>query len=115
MQSWNDVIHHVLKLSVHKDVKVVKSTVLNPLKQGFTRSLGDFRGQIADFRRPMPDGKSIHIQEFAEHFLVHWDWRDPSLDPIGHLVQDAPHILIISSLVALTAFVIVLGFRGEKG
>lgn len=114
MKSWDGVTYRVLKFPVHKDIIVSKSTVANPIEEGFTRSVGDFKGQIADFRRPMPDGRSIHVREFAEHFLVHWDWRDPSLDPIGHLVQDAPHILVLFSLVALAVLGLVLGFGGEK-
>lgn len=113
MLTWNNVIPRVLKLPVHRDMAVAKSSILYPIKEGFMRSVGDFRGQIADFRRPMPDGKSIHVQEFAEHFLVHWDWRDPSLDPVGHLVQDAPHILLLCSLVGVVVLGLVLGFGGE--
>jgi len=38
------------------------------------------------------------MREYADRFLVHWDKIDPSGDPIGHLVQDAPHWIVIGAL-----------------
>ena len=37
---------------------------------------------------------NLHIREYNEKFLVHTDKIDPRKDPIGHLVHDAPEILI---------------------
>ena len=37
---------------------------------------------------------NLHIREHNEKFLVHTDRIDPRKDPIGHLVHDAPEILI---------------------
>ncbi|HJM26223.1 MAG TPA: hypothetical protein QF518_07635 [Nitrosopumilus sp.] len=37
---------------------------------------------------------NLHIREYNEKFLVHTDRIDPRKDPIGHLVHDAPEILI---------------------
>jgi len=37
---------------------------------------------------------NLHIREYDEKFLVHTDKIDPRKDPIGHLVHDAPEILI---------------------
>ena len=37
---------------------------------------------------------NLHIREYDEKFLVHTDRIDPRKDPIGHLVHDAPEILI---------------------
>jgi len=114
MDSWSNLIYRVLKLPVHQDIAVSKSAILSPLEEGFIESIGDFKGQVADFRRPMPDGRSIHVREFKKHFLVHWDFRDPSLDPLGHLVQDAPHILGLLSLAALVVLGLAVEFGGEK-
>ena len=37
---------------------------------------------------------NLHIREYDDKFLVHNDKIDPRKDPIGHLVYDAPEVLI---------------------
>lgn len=37
---------------------------------------------------------NLHIREYDDKFLVHTDRIDPRKDPIGHLVFDAPEVLI---------------------
>ena len=37
---------------------------------------------------------NLHIREYDDKFLVHTDRIDPRIDPIGHLVYDAPEVLI---------------------
>jgi hypothetical protein len=37
---------------------------------------------------------NLHIREYNDKFLVHTDKIDPRKDPIGHLVYDAPEVLI---------------------
>ena len=37
---------------------------------------------------------NLHIREYDDKFLVHNDRVDPRKDPIGHLVYDAPEVLI---------------------
>lgn len=37
---------------------------------------------------------NLHIREYDNKFLVHTDKIDPRKNPIGHLVQDAPEVLI---------------------
>ncbi len=37
---------------------------------------------------------NLHIREYDGKFLVHTDKVDPRKDPIGHLVHDAPEVLI---------------------
>ena len=37
---------------------------------------------------------NLHIREYPDKFLVHNDKVDPRKDPIGHLVYDAPEVLI---------------------
>jgi len=37
---------------------------------------------------------NLHIREYDDKFLVHNDRIDPRKDPIGHLVYDAPEVLI---------------------
>ena len=37
---------------------------------------------------------NLHIREYEDKFLVHNDKVDPRKDPIGHLIHDAPEVLI---------------------
>ena len=37
---------------------------------------------------------NLHIREYNDKFLVHTDKVDPRVNPIGHLVRDAPEVLI---------------------
>ncbi len=37
---------------------------------------------------------NLHIREYDDKFLVHVDKIDPRKDPIGHLVHDAPEVLV---------------------
>ena len=37
---------------------------------------------------------NLHIREYDDKFLVHNDRIDPRVDPVGHLVHDAPEVLI---------------------
>ena len=37
---------------------------------------------------------NLHIREYHDKFLVHNDRIDPRKDPIGHLVYDAPEVLV---------------------
>ena len=45
---------------------------------------------------------NLHIREYDDKYLVHMDKVDPRKDPLGHLVHDAPEILvgITSGIVA---------------
>ena len=37
---------------------------------------------------------NLHIREYSDKYLVHMDEIDPRKDPFGHLVVDAPEVLI---------------------
>lgn len=37
---------------------------------------------------------NLHIREYNDNFLVHTDRIDPRQDPLGHLLYDAPEVLI---------------------
>ncbi len=37
---------------------------------------------------------NLHIREYDDKFLLHSDKVDPRRNPIGHLVHDAPEVLI---------------------
>ena len=37
---------------------------------------------------------NLHIREYEDKFLVHTDKIDPRKDPLGHLIVDAPEVLV---------------------
>ncbi|HSB50921.1 MAG TPA: hypothetical protein VLC72_06320 [Nitrosopumilaceae archaeon] len=37
---------------------------------------------------------NLHIREYDDKFLVHTDRIDPRKDPLGHLIHDAPEVLV---------------------
>ena len=51
--------------------------------------LGQKNGAIKQYRYG-----NLHIREYDKKFLIHTDKIDPRKDPIGHLVHDAPEVLI---------------------
>ena len=38
--------------------------------------------------------QNLHIREYDDKYLVHMDTVDPRKDPLGHLIHDAPEILV---------------------
>ena len=52
-----------------------------------------FLGQKNGAQRQYRYG-NLHIREYNDKFLVHNDRIDPRIDPVGHLVRDAPEVLI---------------------
>ena len=51
--------------------------------------LGQKNGAIKQYRYG-----NLHIREYDDKFLVHTDKIDPREDPVGHLIHDAPEVLI---------------------
>lgn len=52
-------------------------------------SLGQKNGAIRQYRYG-----NLHIREYDDKFLVHYDKIDPRKDPFGHLILDAPEVLV---------------------
>ena len=57
---------------------------------------------------------NLHIREYSDKFLVHTDKIDPRKDPLGHLVQDAPEILIGLTCGLVTGFKVAKQFQNKK-
>ena len=51
--------------------------------------LGQKNGALKQYRYG-----NLHIREYNDKFLVHTDKIDPRVNPIGHLVYDAPEVSI---------------------
>jgi hypothetical protein len=52
-------------------------------------TLGQKNGSTKQYRYG-----NLHIREYEDKFLVHMDKVDPRKNPFGHLVSDAPEILV---------------------
>ena len=59
--------------------------------------LGDKKGARQQFRH-----KNLHIRDYGDYYTVHIDNIDPRKDPLGHLIIDAPELLVgIMSAVSI--------------
>jgi hypothetical protein len=68
------------------EVKELREFMLEKAEE---TSLGQKNGANKQFRYG-----NLHIREYDDKFLVHTDRIDPRKDPLGHLVYDAPEVLI---------------------
>ncbi len=59
------------------------------LERAEETTLGTKNGAKKQFRYG-----NLHIREYEDKFLVHTDKFDPRKNPLGHLVFDAPEVLI---------------------
>ena len=57
---------------------------------------------------------NLHIREYPDKFLVHTDRIDPREDPLGHLVSDAPEVLIGLACGLFTGLKVAKQFQNKK-
>lgn len=57
---------------------------------------------------------NLHIREYDDKFLVHTDKIDPRKDPLGHLVHDAPEVLVGLACALFTGSQITKIFLNNK-
>src|SRR5579872_4684141 len=112
---WTDIINKVLSLPCHQDLMVNAVFVSHPIHSGFVESIGEPQGQIADYRKCLPSSQSIHVRSFDTFYKVHWDKKDPHSDPLGHLLEDAPHWAIVAGLCLLGLFFGLLSISNSDG
>jgi hypothetical protein len=71
----------------------------------FKRSIGEVKGQIADWRASVNnEDKCVHIVEFRNRYEVHVDKYDPRKKPIEHLLFDSP---VYGAIIATGAAVAI--------
>jgi len=71
------------------EIKVPKEIRPFMLEQAEETKLGQKNGANKQYRY----GK-LHIREYDDKYLIHMDKVDPRKDPLGHLIFDAPEVLI---------------------
>ena len=57
---------------------------------------------------------NLHIREYPDKYLVHTDRIDPREDPLGHLVRDAPEILIGLACGLVNGYKAATKFQNKK-
>lgn len=67
-----------------------------------------FNGAGRQLRGP----HGAHVHEFEDKWVIHRDIADASVDPLGHLVKDAPEY--IASLILSAAVGGLLGRHGRR-
>ena len=71
------------------EIEVPKELREFMLKEAEETFLGQKNGANKQYRYG-----NLHIREYDDKFLIHTDKIDPRKDPIGHLVYDAPEVLV---------------------
>jgi len=85
----------IRSMPAHTDIIIPKSLIPDPEAEGFIRTLGEPRGQKADYELTLEDGKRIHLLDYGDHYKAHWDWFSPLVDPVKHLLYDSPQWLAV--------------------
>lgn len=104
MTTWKTAIDQILVQPPYKELHFSKNSINHPKHSGFQISIGDLQGQVADYRLALKDGRGIHVREFRNYFTIHWDKKDPTVDPIGHLIEDATHWLLFLGIAIVGTF-----------
>jgi hypothetical protein len=71
------------------EIEVPKEIRPFMLEQAEETKLGQKNGANKQYRYG-----NLHIREYDDKYLIHMDKVDPRKDPIGHLIFDAPEVLI---------------------
>ncbi len=72
-----------------KEIEVPKTLRQFMLERAEETNLGDKKGAKKQFRYG-----NLHIREYDDKFTVHSDKIDPRKNPLGHLLIDAPEVLV---------------------
>ena len=72
-----------------KEIEVPKNLRQFMIEGAEETNLGDKKGARKQFRYG-----NLHIREYDDRFTVHSDKIDPRKNPFGHLLIDAPEVLI---------------------
>lgn len=102
--SWDEILDLVLTFEKHVDIQI-NQLQLSEIPNYFEERLGDDDGQDEDYGYEEQDGRSIHLKVYGNDFYrIHWDAKDPNRNPIGHLIHDAPHWLIVAGAAILGGY-----------
>jgi hypothetical protein len=57
---------------------------------------------------------TLHIREYENYYSIHMDRIDPRIDPIGHLVKDAPEYIICGIIASTIGIKVGTAFYKNK-
>lgn len=89
---WKAIATAVMALPQHGKLKVPRSHVPHPREAGLYRSVGLAR-RCRHYRHALPDGRGLHVHEYDDHYHVHWDAVDPSINVLRHIWHDVKHAI----------------------
>jgi len=98
------------RLPPYEEVKISK-TVMQKIPECFEETLlGEPKGSLRQLRGP----KASHVLEYEKEWVVHRDRVDPRYDPIGHLTNDAPYVLVLGFFAFLGVSLLIVAAGGKK-
>lgn len=74
---------------IDDDGSIIVPRSVRPIIEYPPTALGNKHGALRQFRV----GK-LHIRDYGSYYSVHSDKVDPYIDPLGHLIVDAPEYLV---------------------
>jgi hypothetical protein len=57
---------------------------------------------------------TLHIREYEDYYSVHMDKVDPRINPIGHLLKDAPEYIICGIMASTIGLKVGTAFYKKK-
>lgn len=94
LEPWQAAALLVLALPAQHYHRLHHHEVPHPGEAGFRRSKGMNLRAKEHYRRALPDGRGLHVQRFHDHYRIHWDAKDPSVSPFGHLLSDVVRTIV---------------------
>ena len=85
---WDTLASLVLALPPHQPLEVSRQHLPHPRSCGFYESTGLNRKCLHHFRKPLPDGRGLHVHVHRRRYVVHWDRVDPSVSVLRHFWHD---------------------------
>lgn len=89
---WQGIALAALALPRHEKLVVARAGVPHPKESGLYPSIG-LAQKCRHYRKALPDGRGLHVHEYADRFVVHWDAVDPSVSVVRHFLHDVTHAL----------------------
>jgi hypothetical protein len=116
---WANVLPFLQHQSFHQDFEIEKWRIEHPINDGFEQSVGELKGQSSDWRKTLADGSCIHVLEYPARYVYPRDVHNPNSDPLGHLLDDAPHwlfliVLVIVGIVIAVAMALISRWRSGE-
>ncbi len=89
----------ILQGPAHEDIVFARDEIPHPTSIGFRKDIGEPRGQFADYRLTLRDGRSIYARRYGGNCRTHWDKVDWLVNAGEHLRRDSPgyYTLALSS------------------